>query len=72
MSRFIEAYDRRTGEKLPHRVPESWITSGLYDYLSAIPTVPPETEESPAEEVTPATDEADLRPAGKHAAVERF
>lgn len=26
MAEFVAAYDKRTGEKLPHPVPEHWLT----------------------------------------------
>ncbi len=34
---FIDAYDTRTGEKLPHQVPEHFLTIKSFDYLSKTP-----------------------------------
>lgn len=34
--KLIEAYDTRTGAKLPHRVPENW--TRIFPHVSATPT----------------------------------
>lgn len=44
---FIDAYDRRTGDKLPHQVPEHFLS--LFPYLSRTPL------QKAADKATPAT-----------------
>ena len=50
----IEAYDTRTGAKLPQRVPESW--TRIFPHVSATPTqkaATPAADGAPAEDTDP-------------------
>lgn len=58
MTVFVDAWDTRTGQKLRNanggKVPLSWITSGLFPYLTDRPPEPPQAEQEDAEQAEPA------------------
>ena len=51
--KFIDAWRKDTGEKLPDRVPETWIRDGVNPNLSATPPGVPDQSAQPAPDPTP-------------------
>ena len=63
--KLIEAYDTRTGAKLPQRVPESW--TRIFDHVSATPKQRNATAAGLSEDVPEADSPEDVDPTPKTA-----